>query len=266
MNERHSSEQRLADWLEDGPADAPDQILETILAAFPSIPQRRAVVRVPWRTSSMNGHVRALAGIAAVVAIAVGALILRPGSSSSGIGAGQSASRSPSSAPPSPEALATVPIGWTTYTSSRIAYSIDHPAEWIVTPATQDWPSTGLPDPTSPAYDVFLFRQEPIGTRLLVSSDPLEAGEDAAGRLAEMDRASAAHGCQSSDRHTITIDGVSARQEDQVCVDHGTDYLIEVLITNNSRFYKIILFSNAAFTDEDRATVDRVLASFRFGG
>jgi hypothetical protein len=32
---------RLADWLEDDPVVAPPQLLETVLAAMPSIPQRR---------------------------------------------------------------------------------------------------------------------------------------------------------------------------------------------------------------------------------
>ena len=140
MNTNHPFEQRLADWLEEGPADAPAQILETVLAAVPSIPQRRAALRVPWRNPSMNGYARVLAGIAAVVAIAVGALILKPGSSPSGVGAGPSVSPSSSaqpSSPPSPEALASVPINWTTYTSSRFAYTIDYPADWGVTPATK---------------------------------------------------------------------------------------------------------------------------------
>ena len=41
-------DQRIADWLEDDPSLAPTPGDETVLAAYPSIPQRRAV-RVPWR-------------------------------------------------------------------------------------------------------------------------------------------------------------------------------------------------------------------------
>ena len=41
-------DQRIADWLENDPGRAPAQAAETVLAAFPSIPQRRAI-RVPWR-------------------------------------------------------------------------------------------------------------------------------------------------------------------------------------------------------------------------
>ena len=35
-------DQRLADWLEDDPSTAPREVLGTVLAAFPSIDQRRA--------------------------------------------------------------------------------------------------------------------------------------------------------------------------------------------------------------------------------
>ena len=58
-------EPRVADWLEDDPNLAPVVVLNTVLAAFPSIPQRRAS-RVPWRFPPMN----TLANLA-VAAVAV---------------------------------------------------------------------------------------------------------------------------------------------------------------------------------------------------
>ena len=39
---------RVADWLEEDPDLAPREALEVVLAAFPSIKQRRP--RVPWRS------------------------------------------------------------------------------------------------------------------------------------------------------------------------------------------------------------------------
>lgn len=71
---------RLQDWLEDGPTDAPRQVLDTVLAAVPSIPQRRAAWRTPWRISPMLGFARVLAGAAITVAVAAFALfvVLRP--------------------------------------------------------------------------------------------------------------------------------------------------------------------------------------------
>jgi hypothetical protein len=92
---------RLHDWFEDGPTDAPGQVLDTVLAAVPSIPQRRAAWRVPGRISPMFGFARALAGLA--IAVGLGAalfFVLRPTPG----GVGSEASPSPSAAivaPPS---------------------------------------------------------------------------------------------------------------------------------------------------------------------
>ena len=62
-------EPRVADWLEADPDLAPAPVLSTVLAAFPSIPQRR-VSRVPWRFQTMNRF--ALFGAAAAIVVAVG--------------------------------------------------------------------------------------------------------------------------------------------------------------------------------------------------
>jgi hypothetical protein len=58
-------EPRVAEWLEDDLEHAPEAVLETVLAAFPSIPQRR-VMRLPWRFPTMNRFIL----VAAVVVLA----------------------------------------------------------------------------------------------------------------------------------------------------------------------------------------------------
>jgi hypothetical protein len=80
MTSGSNFEDRLQDWLEDGPSDAPPQVLDTVLAAVPSIPQRRAAWRSPWRMSPMLGFARLLAGVAITVALGAVALfvVLRP--------------------------------------------------------------------------------------------------------------------------------------------------------------------------------------------
>jgi hypothetical protein len=119
MSSKSPFEDRLDDWMEDGPNRAPDQVLDTVLAAVPSIPQRRGAWRVPWRSTPMLGFARALAGIAIALALATAALVflvLRPtggdvGSSPSPSPAAvavASASASPSPSPtPSPTLTAT---------------------------------------------------------------------------------------------------------------------------------------------------------------
>ena len=63
---------------------------------------------------------------------------------------------------------------------------------------------------------------------MLITSDPLDADQGAAERIAAIDFINAGEGsgsgCLSSDRHSITLGGVEARQEDLTCF--GTDHLI----------------------------------------
>ncbi len=85
---------RIADWLEDDPDEAPGAVLETVLAAFPSIPQRRAS-RVPWRFLPMNRTAQLATVLVAAAVIAVGGfLILRPAG-------GRNAAAAPTDRPPS---------------------------------------------------------------------------------------------------------------------------------------------------------------------
>jgi hypothetical protein len=93
MNPESTFEDRLHDLIEDGPTDAPAQVLDTVLAAVPSIPQRRAAWRVPWRTVRMIGFARALAGIVLAVGLGSAALLFLVSRTSPGdIGGPQSPS------------------------------------------------------------------------------------------------------------------------------------------------------------------------------
>lgn len=67
-------DQRIADWLEEDPTIAPHEVLDTVLAAHPSIPQRRAS-RMPWRFPTMN---RIAIPIGAALAVVLAAVILIP--------------------------------------------------------------------------------------------------------------------------------------------------------------------------------------------
>ena len=95
---------RIADWLEDDPDRAPSIVLETVVAAFPSIPQRRSW-RSRWRTSPMPRFALAAAALA-LLAIGVVAILARP---ISGPGNPTAPPSSVPSAPPSsvPSAPAT---------------------------------------------------------------------------------------------------------------------------------------------------------------
>lgn len=74
-------ERRLADFYATEAAQrAPDWVLESVLATIDTTPQRRALIRVPWRFQNMSSFAKL--AIATVVVIAVGAVglaVLRPG-------------------------------------------------------------------------------------------------------------------------------------------------------------------------------------------
>ena len=70
---------RIADWLEDDPNLAPSQALETVLAAYPSIPQRRPM-RVPRRLTTMTMPLRlATAAVIGVLVLGGAYYLSRPG-------------------------------------------------------------------------------------------------------------------------------------------------------------------------------------------
>jgi Galactose oxidase, central domain/Kelch motif len=71
-------DQRIADWLEDEPNLAPRQALETVLAAYPSIPQRHPM-RLPRRFPIMTIPIRiAAAAVIGVLAVGGAFYLTRP--------------------------------------------------------------------------------------------------------------------------------------------------------------------------------------------
>ena len=73
--DRTSFDPRIADWLEGDPNTALEPTLEIVLAAFPSIRQRRAM-RVPWRFPSMSTMPKLALGAAVVTAVALGGFMI----------------------------------------------------------------------------------------------------------------------------------------------------------------------------------------------
>jgi hypothetical protein len=178
MNADRDLERRIADFYStEAPARAPDWVLRTALETIDTTPQRRVVIRVPWRNPPMNTVTKV--AIAAVVVIAVGALglsVLRPPSSSS---VGGQPTASPSSAPSSspsssPSATPiTPPVLTESFTSERYGFSISYPTGWATRPGTDPW-TTGLPDFGSTQGDVIHDPNQDDGHLwITVTSQPL---------------------------------------------------------------------------------------------
>jgi hypothetical protein len=186
MNRTPVFEDDLNDWLEDGPTDAPQRVVDTVLAAFPSIPQRRVVSRAPWRLPLFAGYAPALAWIAAVAVVAIGGTLLINRPSSNQVGGPSVASASPSASPSFlPQASAAInsidTSTWKTFTSARHGITVRYPADWSATKATAPWPAGVDPvpsDPRHPADPTILdtFRSPGTDVSFFVASQPLPTG------------------------------------------------------------------------------------------
>ena len=128
-------DQRVADWLEDDPDNAPPIVLGTVLAAFPSIPQRRGLF-APWRFLPMNTFSRAAAAVI-VAALALGGAVYLLGRSTPSAGAPTAtpkASASPASAPAPTQLPASALVS---ITSRQYGYTVSVPRYWGIQPANR---------------------------------------------------------------------------------------------------------------------------------
>lgn len=168
-------EDGLTDWLEEGPTDAPDRVLDIVLAAFPSIRQRRVAPRGPWGFPPLNGYARSFAGIAVVAGVVFVGFFLLNSPPTSPVGGPALPSPSPSissAASARPSSISTAE--WATFTSQRHGVAVRYPADWRATRATAGWPAGGDPaDPPSPMLDTFV---SPTGVTVVVVSQPLPSG------------------------------------------------------------------------------------------
>ena len=201
-------EPRVADWLESDPDIAPAPVLSTVLAAFPSIPQRRAS-RVPWRFPPMSTFAKV--AIAAVVLIAVGSVGIMALQPSGGRTVGSAPTPSPSPAPspsptpfPSPTAAPSLPPPLSeTFTSPTNGISIAYPAGWRTKAATQPFTMNGWPPFESPNGD-FMY-DDTLQDHLFIAL----ASQPLAGKTGDKWAADALAADDCAPTEPVTIDGAS---------------------------------------------------------
>ena len=242
----------LAAWLDEGPTVLPDQTRRAIAVTTRTTEQGRRIAPPSWRVPLRSPVL--LMAVAAILVVGLIAGALRVLTPDRGIGG-------PSLPPPSATPSATS-VAWTTFHSTRFAYSIEYPTDWVATPATEDWPVRGFPYPDSLSVDRFGPTRTST-TWVFASSVALAPGQVAAERIAELDGDNAL-ACQLSPEHQIAVGGLTGRQQDFFCF--AKDYGIEVIATAGGRFYQIDLISSAPIDESLRATFDRFLASVEFGG
>jgi len=233
-------EPRIADWLEDDPYTAPDQALDVVLAAFPSIKQRRAW-RVPWRVQGMTTPLRLGLTAAAVGALAIGSLLfVNRGPSGPGGPGGPTSSATPGSAAspsPSPSSALLDTSSWPTYESARYGFSIGRPADWTERPAERDWTvATDAADWLSAAQESFIAAAGDV--RLSAWSVAVEPGTSAQAWIQSYCVAAAAPGQDCSGYQDgavpVSIDG----HPGVLITKSGFDHPVFVL--NGERMYVVI--------------------------
>jgi hypothetical protein len=158
MTVRRDPDVILAAWLEEGPDVLPESTRRAINVTTRTTKQtRRLSWLLRWATH-MNGMTRLALAAAAAVGVAVGLVVLRPGTDGSGVGGLGS---------PMPSASASIPAMTQSFTSERYGYSVSYPADWRVDPATTfwsppDWKANGSDmselDLIAPVGDAALFR------------------------------------------------------------------------------------------------------------
>ena len=268
MKNRPTFDDQLTDWLEDGPARAPDRVLETILAAYPSIPQRRAALRVPWRFPLMNGYARVLAGIAAVAVIAVAGLFLFNRAPAPNVG-GPSPTTSASTSPSAPTALpAPTPIDtttWAPFTSSRHGETMRYPSDWIAAAATAPW-LPGKPAPGPPNAILDAFTAPGANARaFVVVSQPLPKATTGAAWLATYESTNASNfppQCWPvpAEMEKATVSGQPAWVHGGIA---GCGFT-EAIVFAGGRIYELSAYANPTLTGQfDRALFDAFLSTIQ---
>jgi Tol biopolymer transport system component len=143
---------RIADWLEDDPYAAPQQVLDVVLAAFPSIKQRRTW-RAPWRFHDMSSPLK-LAFAMTAVAVAVGGVLIFGSLLRERPNVAAPATASPSAGPSAVVATSSPPLPPVTGLPGTFAFRFDH----------------------GDGKDVFLMRPDRSGLVLLTTDSMLESG------------------------------------------------------------------------------------------
>ncbi len=240
MNPPRERSAIVAAWLEEGPNELPESTRRAIAVDVRTTHQSRRSVRAPrWFPRLDRLSLVAVAAVA-VMALAVGGLVVRPFASGGNNVGGLPPSQS--EAPPSPAAttLAFPPMQ-RTFFSERYGYAISYPADWTAASPTDPggwWSPRDWRDGSS-TIDPFDYIEGPtMGPRFRAASALLPA------ELADVDAwiddnltFSSVPGCAPprEDWEPIQIDGAAGRLRDS-CGE------VEATVIIDGRVYLFTLF------------------------
>jgi hypothetical protein len=229
----------LLAWLEDGPTEAPDQVLPIVLASVQSISQRGRPIYRPWRSGPVSRPARALAAIAAVVGIVVTALLVVPRTTPPNMG-GPFTAPSPS---PNPASTHIVTTWWDGLSVSGLGASFRIPPGWTDSPAAPPWAWQGSP---GTALELIAPAIDPERGALFIASQGMPAGMTPAKWWADYLRSDAGGGpaecfpTSQSGYRTTTVDGQTAYVHGGLAACSFT----EAIVLADGRAYQVTAFDN----------------------
>lgn len=265
---------RIADWLEADPNTAPDQALEVVMAAIPSIRQRRRGLfgLGGWRTNQMTGSLKLVMGAAAALVVAIGGLYFLAPLNAPGLGGPvASVAVSPSaSASASPAPID--PATWVPYTSERFGYTLDHPADWTISPSRFDWEPGTIHSEESQWPDELSDPEGGYnggGYTIYAGRQALEPGQTPESWAAQYitDKALDAGGVcgdiSTARYEPVDIDGETGQRIDMVCA--GASFYTAAIVVHDGSAYLVAIATPSNSRDARAVELfDAVLASFRF--
>jgi hypothetical protein len=152
MSTNPTMEERLEAWLSEGPARAPDHVLDGVLASFPTAGARARSGPSPRLALRRRSLLAATATAAAAVVLVIGAWGLIPRQ-----GVGPQSSPSPSGSMPSSRQPGSVSLDtttWDAFTSGRFGLSFAYPpGGWYRHVSTAPWPIGTDPRATEAGSD-----------------------------------------------------------------------------------------------------------------
>jgi len=269
-------DQRIADWLEEDPNHAPREVLGTVLAAYPSIPQRRAW-RMPWRFQPMFTNRLGIAAAVAVVLLVGVVGMSRLGTPTGQGGPQPTPTAAPTAAPTTAPTLSASrlpsftinegPAGFDEVQASAVyLYGMRYPSTWTLDAGIRPNEPDAIPATGFGQND---FYGDGKASGVYVTAGPVSAENPTLETLsgyvaAQLPRSYpmyAGPGCTTSTR-ALVLDGEPASETDFYCPAHTALWLTAI---HRGLAYQVAWLDDGPFTaSELQPRFDQFLQSFTF--
>jgi hypothetical protein len=228
MSDDRAFDRAVGDWLAQGSDRTPPAAVDGVLLAIRTTPQERHL-RFPWRTPTVSLPFRLTAAAVVVVVVGFAGVRLVTPPTAPGATPTPTATASPTSTGPATTPSETTELE--AFTSTRYGYTVQHPASWGVSAATEDWPAGTIADPNLSSTDRLRPAASPLAI-VAIAAQPIPDAATGADWLADYAalRESVGGPCvgPASDWTDATLAGLPARRIEGRCnADGGSANFVE---------------------------------------